>query len=77
MKQGRIPAPRPGRLWRQLAVLLPLAAPLAARAQHLQPLAADTAQVPTLLLPSDPLAATPAPISAGQGLVYAKDRKRG
>ena len=64
MKQGRIPAPRPGRLWRQLAVLLPLAAPLAARAQHLQPLAADTAQVPTLLLPSDPLAATPAPIDS-------------
>ncbi len=64
MKQGRTPAPRPGRLWRQLAVLLPLAAPVAARAQHLPPPAADTSQVPMLLLPPDSLAAAPAPVDS-------------
>ena len=64
MKQGRTPAPRPGRLWRRLAVLLPLAAPLAARAQHLPPLAADTAQVPVLLLPPDSVAAALPPVDS-------------
>ncbi|MFD1467317.1 LysM peptidoglycan-binding domain-containing protein [Hymenobacter caeli] len=51
MKQGRTPAARPGRLWWRLAVLLPLAAPIAARAQHVLPLAADTARAPVLALP--------------------------
>ncbi len=64
MKQGRIPASRPGRLWRRLAVLLPLAAPVAARAQQLPPSAVDTAQVPVLLLPPDSLVAAPAPVDS-------------
>ena len=58
MKQGRTPVFQPGRLWRRLAVLLPLAAPVAARAQHILPLATDTARVPVLALP-DSLAAVP------------------
>ena len=51
MKQGRTPAFRSGRLWRRLALALPLAAPVAAGAQQLPPLSADTTKVPVLLLP--------------------------
>ncbi|AMJ67258.1 LysM peptidoglycan-binding domain-containing protein [Hymenobacter sp. PAMC 26628] len=58
MKQGRIPAFRPGRLWRRLALALPLAAPVAAKAQQLPPLSTDTTKVPVLLLP-DSLAVVP------------------
>ena len=63
MKQGRTPALWPGRLWR-LAVLLPLAAPLAARSQQLLPLAADTTRVPMLLLPPDSVAAALPPVDS-------------
>ncbi|TPG64548.1 lytic transglycosylase domain-containing protein [Hymenobacter nivis] len=58
MKQGRTPAFRPGRLWRRLALALPLVAPVAARAQQLPPLSTDTTKVPVLLLP-DSLAVVP------------------
>ncbi|MGI4884917.1 MAG: LysM peptidoglycan-binding domain-containing protein [Janthinobacterium lividum] len=58
MKQGRTSAFRPGRLWRRLALALPLAIPVAARAQQLPPLSTDTTKVPVLLLP-DSLAIVP------------------
>lgn len=58
MKQGRTLAFQPGRLWWRLALALPLAAPVAARAQQQPPLSADTTKVPVLLLP-DSLAVVP------------------
>ena len=58
MKQGRTLAFQPGRLWWRLALALPLAGPVAARAQQLPPLSADTTKVPVLLLP-DSLAVVP------------------
>ena len=58
MKQGRTLAFQPGRLWWRLALALSLAAPVAARAQQLPPLSADTTKVPVLLLP-DSLAVVP------------------